>query len=190
MNSLDQIEITLLLEGVFQRSGYDFRNYAPASLKRRIWECVRAEQLQTIADLLARVLHDPECLERFLLALSVNVTAMFRDPEFYVAFRRRVVPLLRTYPFLRLWVAGCATGEEAYSLAILLQEAGLYERAKIYANRRRLFVLSAFSVVELLRLVSSCLVLSMLSVASVVKIFPMNAKVILLIAAPPGGGGA
>ena len=109
MSNLDQIEIALLLEGVFKRSGYDFRSYAPASLKRRIQECARAEQVTTIAELPARVLRDPAALERFFQALSVNVTAMFRDPAFYVAFRTQVVPLLRTYPFIRVWVAGCAS---------------------------------------------------------------------------------
>jgi len=132
--ALENLEIAILLEAVFRHSGYDFRNYAPASIKRRIQECVRVEKVETISDLQARVLHDPNCLERFLLALSINVTAMFRDPAFYLAFRTRVVPLLRTYPSLRIWVAGCATGEEACSLAILLQEEGLYERCPIYAT--------------------------------------------------------
>jgi chemotaxis protein methyltransferase CheR len=80
------------------------------------------------------VLHDRACLERFLAAFSINVTAMFRDPPFYLAFRKRVAPVLHTYPFIRLWHAGCATGEEAYSMAILLQEEGLYDRCKIYAT--------------------------------------------------------
>jgi chemotaxis protein methyltransferase CheR len=134
MSDLEQIEITLLLEGVFQRSGFDFRSYAPASLKRRIRECVHVEKLKTVSDLQAKVLHDPDALERFLLALSINVTAMFRDPLFYLAFRQLVVPQLRTYPFIRIWVTGCATGEEAFSLAILLREEGLYDRCKIYAT--------------------------------------------------------
>ncbi|MEI6783366.1 MAG: protein-glutamate O-methyltransferase CheR [Verrucomicrobiota bacterium] len=133
-SALENIEIALLLEGVFQHSGYDFRNYAPASIWRRVHNCVRAERVATISALQARVLHDPGALDRFLLALSINVTALFRDPAFYLAFRTRVVPLLRTYPFLRLWLAGCATGEEAYSLAILLQECGLYDHCKIYAT--------------------------------------------------------
>ena len=133
-SALENIEIALLLEGVFQHSGYDFRNYAPASIWRRVHNCVRAERVATISALQARVLHDPGALDRFLLALSINVTALFRDPAFYLAFRTRVVPLLRTYPFLRLWLAGCATGEEAYSLAILLQECGIYDHYKIYAT--------------------------------------------------------
>src|SRR5207248_1064351 len=81
-----------------------------------------------------KLLHDPACMERLLLDLSINVTAMFRDPTFYVALRERVVPLLRTYPFSRIWVAGCSTGEEVYSLAILLQEENVYERTRIYAT--------------------------------------------------------
>jgi len=131
---LENIEVALLLEGVFQHSGYDFRNYAPSSIRRRILDCVRAERVATISALQARVLHDSGALERFLLALAINVTALFRDPAFYLAFRTCVVPLLSTYPFLRLWLAGCATGEEAYSLAILLQECGRYDHCKIYAT--------------------------------------------------------
>jgi chemotaxis protein methyltransferase CheR len=131
---LETIELRLLLEGVFRQYGFDFREYAPASLKRRVWRRVRAERVETISGLLERVLHDPDVMERLLLDLSINVTAMFRDPTFYAAFRKKVVPLLRTYPFTRIWVAGCSTGEEVYSLAILLSEEGLYERTRIYAT--------------------------------------------------------
>jgi chemotaxis protein methyltransferase CheR len=131
---LEALEIQLLLEGVYHRYGFDFREYAPASLKRRLWRRVYAERLETVADLLARLLHDPSCMERLLLDLSINVTAMFRDPTFYVALRQKVVPLLRTYPFSRIWAAGCSTGEEVYSLAIVLQEEGLYDRTRIYAT--------------------------------------------------------
>ena len=131
---LEALEIELLLEAVFRRYGYDFRNYAPASLKRRIWSAVRAEELTTVSGLQEKVLHHRDCLERFLLTISVNVTAMFRDPSFYLAFRSIVVPLLRTYPFIRIWHAGCSTGEEVYSLAILLQEEGLYNRCRVYAT--------------------------------------------------------
>lgn len=133
-NTLEDIEVELLLEGVFRYYGFDFRNYAPASLKRRIWKIVHSENLTTISGLQEKILHDPTYLERFLLGLSVNVTAMFRDPSFYLAFRSKVVPLLRTYPFIRIWCAGCSTGEEVYSMAILLQEAGLYYRCRIYAT--------------------------------------------------------
>src|SRR5919201_6393445 len=131
---LEQLEIRLLLEAVFQRYGFDFREYAPASLKRRLWRRVYGERLQTISQLTDRLLHEPEAMERLLLDLSINVTAMFRDPSFYLAFRQKIAPLLRTYPFTRIWVAGCSTGEEVYSLAILLAEEGLYERARIYAT--------------------------------------------------------
>jgi chemotaxis protein methyltransferase CheR len=131
---LETIELQLLLEGVFRQYGFDFREYAPASLKRRVWRRVHAEKAGTISGLLDRVLHDPDVMERLLLDLSINVTAMFRDPTFYAALREKVVPLLRTYPFTRIWVAGCSTGEEVYSLAIMLTEEGLYERARIYAT--------------------------------------------------------
>jgi chemotaxis protein methyltransferase CheR len=131
---LEALEVQLLLEGVFRRYGFDFREYAPASLKRRLWRRVYAEHVETIAQLLDKLLHEPACMERLLLDLSINVTSMFRDPSFYVALRQKVVPLLRTYPFTRIWVAGCSTGEEVYSLAILLQEEGLYERTRIYAT--------------------------------------------------------
>ena len=131
---LEELEIELLLEAVHRRYGFDFRGYAPASLKRRLWRRIRAEKLATVSALQERILHDPQVMERLLLDLSVNVTAMFRDPSFYSALRAKVVPLLRTYPFTRIWVAGCSTGEEVYSLAILLSEEGLYERTRIYAT--------------------------------------------------------
>jgi chemotaxis protein methyltransferase CheR len=133
-DDLEELELQLLLEGVFRRYGFDFREYAPASLRRRVLRRVRAEGEETIAGLLARLLHDPAAMERLLLDLSITVTAMFRDPSFYLAFRERVVPLLRTYPFTRIWVAGCSSGEEVHSLAIVLQEEELYERARIYAT--------------------------------------------------------
>ena len=131
---LEALEIELLLEAVFRRYGYDFRNYAPTSLKRRIWNAIRAEELTTVSGLQEKVLHHKDCLERLILTISVNVTAMFRDPSFYFSFRSIVVPLLRTYPFIRIWHAGCSTGEEVYSMAILLQEEGLYNRCRIYAT--------------------------------------------------------
>src|SRR5205809_4176711 len=131
---VERVEIDLLLEGVYRRYGFDFREYAPASLKRRLWRRIHAERLESVSGLQERVLHDPACMERLLLDLSISVTAMFRDPSFYVAFRQKVVPLLRTYPFTRIWNAGCSTGEEVYSLAILLNEEGVYERTRIYAT--------------------------------------------------------
>ncbi|HEX7070046.1 MAG TPA: protein-glutamate O-methyltransferase CheR [Rhodothermales bacterium] len=131
---LERVEIELLLEGVFRHYGFDFRSYAYASIRRRLWKRIEAEELHSISELQALVLHDPAAMERLLLDLSINVTAMFRDPGFYAAFRETVVPLLRTYPFIRIWHAGCSTGEEVYSTAILLEEEGLLDRTRIYAT--------------------------------------------------------
>jgi chemotaxis protein methyltransferase CheR len=133
-DDLEELELQLLLEAVFRRYGFDFREYAPASLRRRVWRRVQAEGAGSISGLLERLLHDPAAMERLLLDLSITVTAMFRDPSFYVAFREKVVPQLHTYPFTRIWVAGCSTGEEVFSLAIVLEEEGLYERTRIYAT--------------------------------------------------------
>jgi chemotaxis protein methyltransferase CheR len=131
---LEQLEIELLLEAVHRRYGFDFRQYAQASLKRRLYRRLDVEGLGTLSQLQDKLLHEPACMERLLLDLSINVTAMFRDPSFYVAFREKVVPALHTYPFTRIWCAGCSTGEEVYSLAILLQEEGLYDHCRIYAT--------------------------------------------------------
>jgi len=131
---LESIEIRTLLEAIYQRYGYDFRKYARGSLRRRLWRRADAEGVKTISGLQERVLHNPVAMEALLMDLSVNVTAMFRDPSFYVALRDKVVPILRTYPFVRIWNAGCSTGEEVYSIAILLREEGLLDRARIYAT--------------------------------------------------------
>ena len=131
---LERTEIELLLEGIYRHYGFDFRDYAFSSLRRRLWKQIRAEGLDTISALQTRVLHDTAAMERLLENLSVNVTSRFRDPSFYKVLREEVVPLLRTYPFIRIWHAGCSTGEEVYSMAILLLEEGLYERARIYAT--------------------------------------------------------
>lgn len=133
-HDLEDIEIELLLEGIYRHYGFDFRQYAKASLRRRVWNAINIEGLHTVSGLQEQVLHDPACMERFLLALSVNVTAMFRDPDFYSIFREKIVPLLKTYPSIQIWHAGCSSGEEVYSMAILLEEEGLYERCKIYAT--------------------------------------------------------
>src|SRR5437764_5930918 len=131
---LERIEIELLLKGIFRHYGFDFRAYAYASIRRRRWKRIEEEGLSSISALQERVLHEPEMMEKLLLDLSINVTEMFRDPSFYVTFREHVVPLLRTYPFIRIWHAGCSTGEEVYSMAILLREEGLYDRSRIYAT--------------------------------------------------------
>ncbi len=103
---LETLEIELLLEGIHRRYGFDFREYAPASLRRRVRRRMDGEKVETISALQDLILHDPAVMERLLLDLSINVTAMFRDPGFYAAFRELVVPQLRTYPFARIWVAG------------------------------------------------------------------------------------
>src|SRR5437588_1936756 len=131
---VEAVELDLLAEGVYEAYGFDFRRYSRPSLRRRVWRRVQAEELTTISGLLERLLHDPACMQRLIGDLSVNVSAMFRDPPFYEAFRTRVVPLMRTYPFVRVWNAGCSTGEETYSVAILLAEEGLYDRTRIYAT--------------------------------------------------------
>lgn len=133
-NEREAIEIELLLDGVHRFYGYDFRNYALPSLKRRIWHHVHAENVPTISALQEKVLHDRSCFERFVHSLSIPVTEMFRDPGLFLTFRQKVVPLLRTYPYIRIWHAGCSTGEEVYSMAILLHEEGLYDKARIYAT--------------------------------------------------------
>jgi chemotaxis protein methyltransferase CheR len=130
----ERLEIDLLLEAIQRRYGYDFRGYAVASLRRRLWHRVHGEGLATISGLQERVLHDPSCMDRLLRDLSINVTEMFRDPSFYRSLRDRVFPLLRTHPFIRVWNAGCSTGEETLSLAIALHEAQLLDRTRIYAT--------------------------------------------------------
>jgi chemotaxis protein methyltransferase CheR len=131
---LEEIEISLLLEGLYRFYGFDFREYSRASIRRRVLELARAEKVETISAFQNKVLHDTACMERLLLGLSVHATAMYRDPSFYLTFRTKVVPLLKTYPTVQIWLAGCSTGEELYSLAILLREEGLYERCRIYAT--------------------------------------------------------
>jgi chemotaxis protein methyltransferase CheR len=127
-------ELVELLEAICERYGTDFRSYAFSSLKRRVRKQLHDEGLDTIPKLQGKVLADPAVMTRLLRTLTIHVTAMFRDPAFYLVFRERVMPLLRTYPYLRFWVAGCSTGEEVYSLAILLTEAGIYDRCRIYAT--------------------------------------------------------
>ena len=131
---LECVEVDLLLEAIHRTYGFDFRHYARASIRRRIWRRVQAEGVGTISGLQERVLHDVACMDRFVSDVSVPTTAIFRDPRFYQALRAKVVPTLRTYPFIRVWNAGCSTGEETYSMAIMLLEEGLYERTRIYAT--------------------------------------------------------
>lgn len=133
-NEIERIEINLLTEGIFQAYGYDFRNYLRSSLRRRIHHRMNQENLSTITILLNKVLHDPSLMEKLLNDFSIKVTEMFRDPSFFQTFRRDVIPLLRHYSEIRIWHAGCASGEEAYSMAILLLEEGLLYKSKLYAT--------------------------------------------------------
>ena len=126
------LELHLLLEAVYRVSGFDFREYAPATLKRRVADRVRAEGCSTVSGLLERVLHEPPAMMRFIEALTRNTGSPFREPSFFTAFRERVLPRLRTFPHVRIWVVG--SGEDAYSLAILLREAEFYHRTRIYAT--------------------------------------------------------
>ncbi|MFD1739810.1 CheR family methyltransferase [Bacillus salitolerans] len=131
---LERIEIHLLLNGIYLKYGADFRNYAFTSIRRRIWHRIKAEKLQTVSSLLEKILHDPATMDRLYADFSINVTEMFRDPSFFMAFREKIVPQLKDLPFIRIWHAGCSTGEEAYSMAILLHEEGLYNKTRIYAT--------------------------------------------------------
>ena len=131
---LESIEIDLLLTGIAERYGYDFRHYAQASMTRRVRDAMRHEGVTTPSALLSLVLHQPEAMLRFVERIAVHTTSMFRDTDVYQALRSEVVPLLKTYPFVRIWHAGCSTGEEVYSLAIVLHEEGLYDRCRIYAT--------------------------------------------------------
>ena len=133
----ESIELGGLLTAIFEQYGVDFRDYAYSTLKRRVMRRVIEENTGTISGLQKLVLADRLSMERLLTSLTIHVTAMFRDPGFYLALREQVLPVLRTYPFIRLWVAGCSTGEEVYSLAILLHEEGLYSRCRIYATDLR-----------------------------------------------------
>jgi len=129
-----EIEVDVLLESIRLRYDYDFRHYARASLKRRVQNMLVKENLQMPYQLIPRILYDQSIFDRFLSEMSVTVTEMFRDPSFFEALQETVFPAMKTYPFFKIWHAGCATGEEVYSLAILLKEAGLLDRARIYAT--------------------------------------------------------
>ena len=122
------------LEQLFELSGVDLRGYGRRALQRRLRSLLAGEGLESVDQLGQRMQHDPRFLEQVLDKLMLRVTTLFRDPRFFRCVRERVVPVLRTYPYPRLWVAGCSTGQEALSLAILLREEGLYERCRIYAT--------------------------------------------------------
>lgn len=127
-------QIKTMLDAIVEHYGIDFREYSPASLRRRVLSVLEHEKLDTIKALEEQIVASPLALQRFVHRLTVNVTSMFRDPSFYLAFRNCVVPLLATYPFVRVWHAGCSTGEEVYSMAILLEEENLHDRVRLYAT--------------------------------------------------------
>jgi chemotaxis protein methyltransferase CheR len=133
-SNLEEIEIKLLLEGVSLRYGYDFREYASAPLRRSLALGMAGESVTTISAYQDRLLHDASAMKRFLSAVGVTFTGMFREADTLHRIRDDVVPELRTYPSVRVWIVGCATGEEVYSLAIVLREEGLHERCRIYAT--------------------------------------------------------
>ena len=128
------IELRMLVEAVYLKYNYDFRDYTGASQKRRVLVAMREMGCDTVSALQAKVLHEPNGFAQLLQNLTIPVTEMFRDPEYFLAVREQVAPFLRTYPSLKIWVAGCSTGEEVYSLAILLKEEGLLERSIVYAT--------------------------------------------------------
>ena len=130
----DDIEIKLLLEAIFRKYHYDFRGYSMASLKRRLRQAREHFDCATYSQLQDKVLHDPTTLTKMLAFLTVQVSELFRDPFYFKTLRERVVPHLRTYPSLKVWVAGCSAGEELYSLAILFREEGLESRTQFYAT--------------------------------------------------------
>jgi chemotaxis protein methyltransferase CheR len=133
-HSDSEIELKMLMEAIYLKYSYDFRDYTQASQKRRVLHAMREMGCTTISGLQSRVIHEPQAFGALLQYLTIPVSEMFRDPTYYAALREHVVPVLRTYPSLKIWVAGCSTGEEVFSLAILLKEEGLLERSIIYAT--------------------------------------------------------
>jgi chemotaxis protein methyltransferase CheR len=128
------IELRLLMEAIYLQYSHDFRDYAPASFKRRVLQAIVQMELATISALQEKILRDPLLFARLLGYLTVPVSEMFRDPSYYLALRQQVIPVLRTYPSIKIWIAGCSTGEEVYSMAILLREEDLLSRSIIYAT--------------------------------------------------------
>lgn len=133
-SELENLEVKILLEAIYSYYGFDFRNYSLPYIRRRIIYRLQAENLRTISGLQEKVLHDRQAMLTLFQDFSINVTEMFRDPEFFLALRQKVIPLLRERPQIRIWQAGCSTGEESYSLAILLHEEELLHKTRIYAT--------------------------------------------------------
>lgn len=131
---IEDIEIRLLLKGIYEVYGFDFQEYAESSLKRRIYHFIKKNNFSSCSDLQSKILYDKKIFDSFLYNMSITVTEMFRDPSFYRSFSKFIIPKLRSYPFFKIWHAGCATGEEVYSIAILLHEAGILDRVTVYAT--------------------------------------------------------
>jgi chemotaxis protein methyltransferase CheR len=140
-HDIENIELDLLLQAIYRRYGYDFRSYARASVRRRVAHNMQRHDLDSISAVQHKVLHDQHFFESLFLDMSVNVTEMFRDPHFYEILREKIIPELKRQKFLKIWHAGCSTGEEVYSMAIVLKEEGLYERCQIYATDMNVLVL-------------------------------------------------
>lgn len=133
----EDLETRLLLEGIRLRYGYDLRHYAPASIRRRVRYALSRTGFDHLGELQHAILSDPDLFGKVMDDLLVQVTELFRDPLLYLVLRREVVPILRTYPTVRVWHAGCASGEEVYSTAIVLEETGLYDRCEMFASDLR-----------------------------------------------------
>ncbi len=133
-DEIEQIEVELLLEALYRRYGYDFRSYARASIDRRVSQFLVTRGLTRVSELIPLCLHDEDVFSELARHFSISVTEMFRDPFVFRALREQVAPVLRTFPFVKAWIAGCATGEEVYSLAMVLAESGLTDRATLYGT--------------------------------------------------------
>jgi chemotaxis protein methyltransferase CheR len=130
----EDTDIALLLDAIYHQYGYDFRQYSEAHIRRRVMNRLALSGLKSVSELEHKVRHDEKFAALLLQDFSITVSEMFRDPDFYQAVREKIIPILKTYSFIKIWHAGCSTGEEAYSMAILLQEEGLYDRTTIYAT--------------------------------------------------------
>lgn len=142
-STIEDIQLDMVLYAVQQRYGYDFNDYSKSSIGPRINMIIEREELCDVYELIKKLLDDDVFFQKFVSMLTVSVTEMFRDPSFFCSLKENVVPMLGTYPSIKIWIAGCATGEEAYSLAILLHEADLLEKSTIYATDIDKYVLSS-----------------------------------------------
>lgn len=133
-NEIERIEINLFLEAIYQRYGFDFRSYSRASIKRRVLHAMNLGDFKNISDMISYILYNEAYFKRMINHFSISVTEMFRNPNFYKELRQEVIPYLKTFPFIKIWHAGCSTGEEVYSMAILLKEEGIYDRTTIFAT--------------------------------------------------------